>query len=145
MPRTPRLTAALCLLAASSLLCVLATSPAVAKRKSSAAAKQSSVIPTPRTPVDKNDCVNVAQAFYGHAKTLSRRTKQTIPREFNRVLSNLNELCGEEEFETARVSIDWMHTCLQNFTKDYKLGFCARNKAYFCAIDPRSDACVQSE
>jgi hypothetical protein len=175
MPRSSSITVALCVLAASSSLCVLATSAVVAKqkpsvvakhkssvvakhkssaaakrrssaaakRKSSVAAKQESVTPTPRTPVDKYDCIAASQAFYGQAKTLSRQSKQTIPREFERVASNLDEFCGEEEFEKARISIDWMNTCLQNFTKDYKLEFCSRNKSYFCAIDPQSDGCLQ--
>jgi hypothetical protein len=117
----------------------------VAKHKSSVVAKHKSDTPTVRTPVDKNDCVALSQAFYGQAKTVSRRAKQTIPREFTRVASNLDELCGEEDFEKARISIDWMNTCLQNFTKDYKLGFCSRNKSYFCAIDPQSDGCLQSQ
>jgi hypothetical protein len=117
----------------------------VAKRKPSAAAKQDSVILTPRTPVDKTDCIAVSQVFYGQMKTQSRRAKQGIPREFVRVVSNLDEFCGEEDFEKARISIDWMSTCLQNFTKEDKSGFCSRNKTYFCAIDPRSDACLQSQ
>jgi hypothetical protein len=73
---------------------------------------------------------------------LSRRTKQIIPRELARVASNLDE---SEDFEKARISIDWMNTCLKNFTKDYKLGFCSRNRSYFCAIDPQSDGCLQSQ
>jgi hypothetical protein len=116
-------------------------SSAGAKRKSSAVAKWETVTPTPRTPVDKYDCITVSQAFYGQATSLSSRTKQTIPQEFERVISKLDEFCGEEEFEKARISIDWMDTCLKNFTKDYKLGFCSRNKSYFCAIDPQSDGC----
>ena len=53
--------------------------------------------------------------------------------------------CGEEDFEKARISIDWMNTCLANFAADYKLGFCTRDKSYFCAINPRSDGCLQSQ
>jgi hypothetical protein len=70
---------------------------------------------------------------------------QIIPREFERVISKLDEFCGEEEFEKARVSIDWMDKCLKNFTKDYELEFCSRNKSYLCAIDPQSDGCLQSQ
>ena len=62
-----------------------------------------------------------------------------------RVVSNLDESCGEEDFEKARISIDWMNTCLTNFAADYTLGFCTRNKSYFCAINPRSDGCLQSQ
>jgi short-subunit dehydrogenase involved in D-alanine esterification of teichoic acids len=66
-----------------------------------------------------------------------------FPREFARVAANLDEFCGEENFEKARISIDWMNTCLKNFTKDYKLGFCSRNKNYFCAVYPQSEGCLQ--
>jgi len=138
MPRRPRVTAALCLLAASGSLWVFATSSVVAKHKSSFLAKQKSVIAMPRTPVDKSECVTLSQAFYERAKTLFRQTKQAVPREFERVASDLDEFCGQEDFEKARISIDWMDACLQNFTKDYDLGFCSRNKSYFCAIEPQS-------
>ena len=53
-------------------------------------------------------------------------------------ISGLDEFCGQEDFEKARISIDWMNACLQNFTKDYNLGFCSRNKSYLCGIEPRS-------
>ena len=169
MPRSSCILAALCLLAASGSFCVFSPSAALAKHKHkpSVVAKHGSVaakhkasrakkhespvvakletdIPTPRTPVDKHECIAVAQAFYEQATTLSSRTKQTIPQEFERVISKLDEFCGEEEFEKARVSMDWMNTCLQNFTKDYRSEFCSRNKSYFCAIDPQSDGCLQS-
>jgi hypothetical protein len=62
---------------------------------------------------------------------LSKRTKQIIPREFTRVASNLDESCGEEDFDKGRISIDWMNTCLANYTKDYSLGFCPRDKNLF--------------
>jgi hypothetical protein len=120
-------------------------SSAASKHKSSVVAKHESVTPTPRTPVDTSDCIAVSQAFYEQATTLSSRTKQTIPQEFERVISKLDEFCGEEEFEKARISIDWMNTCLKNFTKDYRLEFCSRNKSYFCSIDPQSDGCLQSQ
>jgi hypothetical protein len=109
-----------------------------AKRKSPVAAKQVSVTATPRTPLNKGDCIGAAQAFYTRAQTLSRQKNQTIPREFELVVSKLDEFCGEEEFEKARISIDWMNSCLQTFTKD----FCSRDKSYFCAIDPESEECL---
>jgi hypothetical protein len=137
MSRHSRIAAALRLLAASGALLVLAAS--------SAPAKQKPVVPTARTPVDKGDCLAVSQAFYRQAKIQSRQTKQSIPREFTRVASNLDEFCGEEDFAKARISIDWMDTCLKNFTKDDKQGLCSRTKSYFCAIDPRSDGCLQSQ
>jgi len=79
------------------------------------------------------------------AEALSKRAKQSVPREFTRVASNLDESCGEEDFDKARISIDWLNTCLANYNKDYSLGFCTRDKSYFCAINPRSDACLQSQ
>ena len=165
--------AALCLIAASGSLCLLATSSVIAKHKPSvvakhkaskhkspvgshtsskrrssatkdkspAAAQRKSVDLTPRTPVDKYDCIAESQTFYERAQTLFIRAKHGVPQEFERVASNLDEFCGEEEFEKARISIDWMNACLQNYTKDDKLGFCSRDKSYFCALDPVSDGC----
>jgi hypothetical protein len=145
------LKAAVFLLAAAAALSVLATSSVAARHRSHHAARhrssdteKKSVTPTARTPVDKDDCVNVSQAFYGHARTVFRRTKQGVPREFERVVSNLDEFCGEEDFEKARVTIDWMSSCLQNFTKDNK-DVCSRNKSYFCAIDPQSKGCLAEQ
>jgi hypothetical protein len=175
MPRRFGVLAALCLLAVSSFCFVAIPSavakhkssvvakhkPSVAVKKHKSAAKKKKqkshaaknakssvaateatiIIPQPRTPVDKHDCIAAAQAFYAKA----RQTRQTIPQEFERVVSKLDELCGEEEFEKARVSIDWMNTCLQNFTKDQKAAFCVRNESYFCAVDPRSSSCIASD
>jgi hypothetical protein len=109
-----------------------------AKRKLSVVSKHVPVAATPRTPLNKGDCIDASQAFYARAQTLSRRNNQTIPREFQLVVSKLDEFCGEEEFEKARISIDWMNSCLQTFTKD----FCSRDKGYFCAIDPESEECL---
>ncbi len=171
MPRRSCLLAALCLIAVSGSFCLVAAPSAFAKHKSSVAVKKhKSVaatkkrkpyatkkqrlsvteepvsIPQSRTPVDKHDCIATAQAFYVQAGTVSRRTKQAIPREFERVISKLDEFCGEEEFEKARVSIDWMSTCLQSLTRrDHKEGQCSTNGSYFCAIDPQSEACISSE
>jgi len=121
---------------------VFTTSSVVAK---SAATKQKFAIRTDQTPTNKLGCLAVSQTLYRQAQSLSKRTKQKIPREFERVASNLDEFCGEQSFEKARVSIDWMNTCLQNFTKDYKLGFCSRNKNYFCAVLPQSDGCLENQ
>ena len=127
-------------------VCVFMPSPVVAKQKSaSGTAKQNSLIRTDQTPVNKRDCIAVSEALYDEAERLSKRTKQIIPREFARVAANLDEFCGEEHFERARISINWMNTCLNNFTKDYKLGFCSRDKNYFCAVYPQSEACLQSQ
>jgi hypothetical protein len=109
------------------------------EERSADAAERKSVTLTPRTPVDKYDCIAQSQTFYERAQSVFR-AKQGIPQEFERVASNLDEFCGEEEFEKARISFDWMSACLQNYTKD-KLGVCSRDKSYFCALDPHSDGC----
>ena len=146
MPQDSRLANTLHLLAALGSLCVLATSLIAAKP-----AKNRSVVvptakqgpaPTDRTPTNKDDCLAVAQARNEWAKTLSKR-QQGVPREFTRVASNLDESCGEEDFEKAWISIEWMNGCLNNFTKDAELGFCSINEGYSCAVSPRSDACPQ--
>ena len=109
------------------------------------------MVPTPKqgpvrtdlTPRNKNECLAVAQTLNEQAKKLSRQTKQGVPREFTRVASDLNQSCGAEDFNKAWISIEWMNGCLNNFTKDAELGFCSRNEGYSCAINPRSDGCVQ--
>jgi hypothetical protein len=170
MPRRARLIAAVCLLAVAGMLCMSATSPVAAKHRSIAAANKASagakhaakhrssrharggkqkrdvakldaVSPEPRTPTDKADCITVSQTYYERAQSLGVRTRHGIPKEFERVVSNLDQFCGEEEFEKARVSIDWMDTCLKNFDREAELGFCSRSKSYFCAIDSVSGAC----
>jgi hypothetical protein len=76
--------------------------------------------PDPRTPIDKQECIADAQAFYVEAGTISRRTKQSMPQGFTRVISKLNELCGEEEFDQARTTIDWMDNCLKDFASHHR-------------------------
>jgi hypothetical protein len=135
------------LLAVICSLCVLAAAPVGAKP----AKNTPPAVPTPKqgpvrtdlTPRNKNECLAVAQALNEQAKNLSQQTKQGVPREFTRVASNLDDSCGEEDFAKAWISIEWMNGCLNNFTKDYELGFCSRNEGYPCAISPRSDACPQ--
>jgi len=147
VPQDSRLANTLHLLAALGSLCVLATSLVAAKpvkdRSVVVPTAKQGPAPTDRTPTNKDDCLAVAQALNERAKTLSKRTKQGVPREFTRVASNLDESCGEEDFEKAWISIEWMNGCLNNFTKDYELGFCSRNEGYSCALSPRSDACPQ--
>ncbi len=160
---------ALCLVSTSSVV-AKSKSSVVAKSKSSVAAKSKSQksshvskhkpqksyksakataetkqaeVPIPRTPLDKGDCIAIAQAFYRQATTLYKR--KGIPEEFERVTSKLDEFCGEEEFEKARISLDWMSTCLKNYEKDRKLDFCTRNTSYFCAIEPQSYGCPQNQ
>ena len=160
MLRRPRMAAALCFVAALASLCVAATESDAARYRSgkhrsvttkprpaapAAKEKPKPAVATDQTPTNKNDCLTVSQTLYERAEALSKRAKQSVPREFTRVASNLDESCGEEDFDKARISIDWLNTCLANYNKDYSLGFCTRDKGYFCAINPRSDACLQSQ
>jgi uncharacterized protein YsxB (DUF464 family) len=127
-----RLAAALGRLSVLPILCVV-TQP---KPASAAAAAH--------VPGSRKDCAATSKALHGQAEALAKRGKQIIPREFERVSSNLDDYCDEGDFEKARVSIDWMNTCLKNFAKSYQLGFCFRNTRYFCAVDPQSDDCLRS-
>jgi hypothetical protein len=95
-------------------------------------------------PASQKDCAAISKALNRKAEALSKSSKQIIPREFSRVSSNLDDECDGGDFEKARISIDWMNTCLKNFTKNYNLGFCSRNKSYFCALDPQSHGCLQA-
>jgi hypothetical protein len=145
--RNPRLANTRYILAVVCSLCVLAISPVAAKP----AKDRSTVVPTPKqgpvrtdlTPRNRNECLAVAQALNEQAKKLSQQTKQGVPREFTRVASNLDHSCGAEDFNKAWISIEWMNGCVKHFTKDAELGFCSRNEGYSCALDPRSDGCVQ--
>jgi hypothetical protein len=111
-----------------------------AKRKSLNLVRieQASPIAIARTPVDKNDCIGAAQTSYARAQGLFRRKKQSIPRDFEQVISGLNQLCGEEEFEKARTSLEWMNGCLASLSTDS----CSVDRHYLCAIDPRLEACL---
>ena len=116
---------------------------AVKARNSKVATKSAPVTkPEPRTPTDKQDCIAVAQAFYRDAGARARRAKQSIPDGFIRVISKLSELCGEEEFDKARMSIDWMDACLQNLGGDPKTRLCSSHESLLCAVDPQSKACT---
>ncbi|MFL6825014.1 MAG: hypothetical protein ACJ8E2_00970 [Bradyrhizobium sp.] len=65
---------------------------AARNRKSVVSAKKGArIIPEVRTPVDKHDCIAAAQVFYGKAQTLAGQMRQTIPQEFHRVISKLDE------------------------------------------------------
>jgi hypothetical protein len=96
----------------------------------------------PAAPNNSAECLRISKALYARAEQLEKRTKQVIPREFARVASNLDDFCQDVNFGKARVSIEWMETCLNNYTKDYKLGFCTRKREYFCAVFPDSDGCL---
>jgi len=120
---------------------------AAKKRKSKSAAKSAAksvpaAKPEPRTPTDKQDCIAVAQAYFREAGRLSKQTKQDTPRGFVRVISKLSELCGEEEFDKARTSIDWMDGCLRDFGDKQKDGFCASDAHLLCTVDPESKSCA---
>jgi hypothetical protein len=158
MLRRPRMAAALCFVAVLASVCAVATESDAARYRSgkhrsvksrpaapAAKEKPKPAVATDQTPTNKNDCLTVSQTLYERAEALSKRAKQSVPREFTRVASNLDESCGEEDFDKARISIDWLNTCLANYNKDNSLGFCTRDKSYFCAINPRSDACLQSQ
>ena len=92
-------------------------------------------------PTDTQSCLRAGEGLYGRAETLSQQSRTPVPREFARVSANLDEFCESREFDKARISIEWMERCLKNYRKPYKLGFCQRKKAYFCAVDPQSDGC----
>ncbi len=127
------------------------TSATTKKKQESSAAKRGKTAavvnrepatdPQPRTPTDKQDCIAVAQDFYKRAGALARRTKQPIPPAFVRVVSKLDEFCGEEEFDKARISIDWMNTCLQSFSSEPKAAACSNSESQLCAVDSQSNAC----
>ena len=117
---------------------------AAAKTRRSKVATKSAPVTKPevRTPTDKQDCIAVAQAFYRDAGSRARGAKQSIPDGFIRVISKLSELCGEEEFDKARMSIDWMDACLQNLAGDLKTKFCSSHESLLCAVDPQAKVCT---
>ena len=110
----------------------------------SIAAQPTRVAAAVHAPANQKECAATSKALYRQAEALAKRTKQIIPRELDRVSANLDDYCAGGDLEKARISIDWMNTCLKNFTKNYDLGFCSRSKSYFCAVDPQSDGCLQS-
>src|SRR6201999_3438099 len=114
------------------------SSPAKREKEIASAKPEPVAILEPRTPTDKQDCIAVAQAYYGRAGTVFRRTSKGIPDVFIRVVSKLDEFCGEEKFDKARVSIDWMNTCLQNYSSDPKTAACSNSEGQFCAVAPQT-------
>jgi hypothetical protein len=112
---------------------------------SSMATQPKAVAAAAHAPGSQKDCAATSKALYEQAQALSKRTKRIIPREFARVSADLDDYCDGGDFEKARISIDWMNTCLKNFTKNYNLGFCSRNKSYFCAVDPQSEGCLHGQ
>ena len=79
------------LLAATGCLSVLASVAMAAQRKPVAAAAHA--------PASQRDCAAAAKALDRQAETLSKRTRQIIPREFARVSANLDDYCDEGDFE----------------------------------------------
>jgi hypothetical protein len=118
--------AALCILATLGSLWVLAALPVAAKpaknRSVMVPAAKPGAVPTDRTPTNRSNCLAVAHALNEQAKTLSKRTKQGIPREFTRVASDLDATCGEEDFGKAWISIEWMKRMPQQFHKGLRVG-----------------------
>jgi len=92
------------------------------------AAQPTLVAAAAHAPASQKDCAATSKALYRQAEALAKRSKEIIPREFDRVSANLDDYCDGGDFERACISIDWMNTCLKNFTKNYNLGFCSRNK-----------------
>jgi hypothetical protein len=107
-----------------------------------------SVVAKDDIPTNTYDCLAVSQTLERNAE---RRAKlipfRRVPRDIWRVLASIDGFCLEEDFEKAQISIDWMRTCLKeirNYAKSNKLsGPCVRDKKYFCAVLPQSDACLQ--
>jgi hypothetical protein len=146
MPRTPRLMSTISSLLLLGSLCVLGNSSVEArpaKNTPVASPPKQAPVRTDLTPRDTNDCLAVARTLNEQVKKLARQTRRGIPPEFTRVASDLNQSCGAEDFKKAWISIEWLNGCLNNFTKDAELGFCSRNEGYSCAINARSDGCVQ--
>jgi hypothetical protein len=71
------------------------------------------------TPQSKDACLKRSQDLYAEAERKSKATKQPIPREFARVAADLDDFCDENAFTKAAVSIAWMRTCLDNFTRPW--------------------------
>jgi len=92
-------------------------------------------------PKDAASCQRVGDALYRRAETLKKKTHKIIPREFARVAADLDNFCRDKDFKKAQVSIAWMEKCLTNWRKPYKLGYCTRDKKYFCAVYPESEGC----
>ncbi len=92
-------------------------------------------------PKDTAACQRLSETLYKQAEALEKKTRIKIPREFVRVSADLDDFCGDKNFDKARVSADWMETCLANWRKPYKLGYCSRDKKYSCAVYPDSEAC----
>lgn len=92
-------------------------------------------------PKDKAARLRLNDALCEPVEALEKETCIRIPRGFVRLSSNLDEFCNNKDFNTARVSVEWMETCLANWRKPYKVGYCSRNKKCSCAVYPDPEGC----
>jgi hypothetical protein len=119
-----------CCAGAAAMLGIAMTSPGIAQ-------PVVSVVPT-----NPAACSKLNEQLYAWAEAKEKTNRKLIiPREFARVSADLDEFCGDQEFAKAQIALDWLNTCIKNYTKSYKLGFCQRNQKYFCGVLPESDAC----
>jgi len=51
-------------------------------------------VPGAHAPVSQKTCAATSKTLYVRAEALSKRTKQIIPREFERVSANLDDYCN---------------------------------------------------
>jgi hypothetical protein len=107
---------------------------------------------TKETCTDEADCLRLCDA---EVRALTRqaikRSKlipyRRVPRDLWRVLPDADTDCTEEgNNDKLRIRINWVKNCLKNikyYAKGNKLppGPCWRDKKYFCAVYPQSDAC----
>ena len=146
MLRSFPMAAALCILATWGSLWVLAGLPVAAKP----AKNRSAMVPT--AELSPPTARQPTKMIVSPSRRLLTIRRKLCPREPNRVSresllashQTSDASCGEQDFGKAWMSIEWMNGCLNNFTKDYELGFCSKNEGYSCAISPRSDGCLDS-
>src|SRR5437016_2451023 len=93
-------------------------------------------------PKETAACQRAAEALNKQAERLEKSTRIRVPREFVRVAANLDDYCEDKEFQKARISLEWMETCIKNYRRPYNLGYCMRSKKYFCAVEPASEGCT---
>ena len=72
----------------------------------SIAAQPTRVAAAAHAPASQKECTATSKALSRQAQALAKRTKQIIPREFDRVSANLDDYCDGGDFEKARVSIN---------------------------------------
>jgi hypothetical protein len=128
----------------SLLACPSSSAPRAKGRTAGPVAKQETVRSV-FIPTNENDCADISNALNKQAKSLSKTARQVVPREFVRVASDLDQSCKQGDFGKAWISIEWMNGCVNNFTNDPELGFCSKNEGYSCAINPKSEGCLDSQ